>query len=191
MAQWSRALTSARPSRTQAGAIGVTETVFHFFFLIFTGAALVASLTLYGRQLMLVAYIALGGLIGPYGLGWVPGYSTDRRYLPHWHYFSTFFLGLDMQPQALYTVLRKVTHVTLISSVIFATVGYEIGHLFGFNPIENLIIGLAMIFSSTIIGIKLLPTTILHHRHIGKMIVGLLLMQDFIAIFVLLVDCNA
>jgi Kef-type K+ transport system membrane component KefB len=33
----------------------------------------------------------------------------------------------------------------------------------------------------------LLPTTILHHKHIGEIITGLLLMQDFIAIFVLLV----
>ncbi len=42
-------------------------------------------------------------------------------------------------------------------------------------------------FSSTIIGIKLLPTTVLHHRHMGEMMVSLLLIQDLIAIFVLLV----
>lgn len=43
-----------------------------------------------------------------------------------------------------------------------------------------------MMFSSTIIGIKLLPTTALHHRHSGELMVGMLLMQDFLAIFVLL-----
>jgi Kef-type K+ transport system membrane component KefB len=42
-----------------------------------------------------------------------------------------------------------------------------------------------MMFSSTIIGIKLLPTTVLHHRHIGEMMVGLLLLQDLIAIICL------
>ena len=44
-----------------------------------------------------------------------------------------------------------------------------------------------MMFSSTIIGIKLLPTTILHHRHTGELVVSLLLIQDLIAIIVLLV----
>jgi Kef-type K+ transport system membrane component KefB len=44
-----------------------------------------------------------------------------------------------------------------------------------------------MMFSSTIIGIKLLPTTVLHHRHTGELVVSLLLIQDLIAIVVLLV----
>ena len=42
-------------------------------------------------------------------------------------------------------------------------------------------------FSSTIIGIKLLPTTVLHHRHIGELMIGLLLLQDLLAIIVLMV----
>jgi Kef-type K+ transport system membrane component KefB len=43
-----------------------------------------------------------------------------------------------------------------------------------------------MMFSSTIIGIKLLPTTVLHHRHTGEVVVSLLLLQDLIAILLLL-----
>lgn len=42
-----------------------------------------------------------------------------------------------------------------------------------------------MMFSSTIIGLKLLPTTILHHRHTGEMMISILLFQDIIAILVL------
>ena len=41
-------------------------------------------------------------------------------------------------------------------------------------------------FSSTIIGIKLLPTTILHHRHTGEVIISVLLLQDMVAIVVML-----
>jgi Kef-type K+ transport system membrane component KefB len=44
-----------------------------------------------------------------------------------------------------------------------------------------------MMFSSTIIGIKLLPTTVLHHRHIGELMIGLLLLQDVLAIVVLMI----
>ncbi|MFM7274175.1 MAG: cation:proton antiporter, partial [Gammaproteobacteria bacterium] len=55
----------------------------------------------------------------------------------------------------------------------------------GFSVREQLITGLAMMFSSTIIGIKLLPTTVLHHRHTGELMVGVLLLQDMLAILVL------
>ena len=41
------------------------------FFLIFSGAALLASLALISRQPLLIAYIALGAIIGPYGGDWV------------------------------------------------------------------------------------------------------------------------
>ena len=161
--------------------------VFHSFVLIFSGAAVVASLALFGRQPLLVAYIVLGAILGPYGTGMVHDVDLIAEISHIGIIFLLFLLGLDMQPQSLFSVLKKVTHVTLISSVIFAATGYGIAYLFGFNHLENLIIGAAMMFSSTIIGIKLLPTTILHHRHIGEMMVGMLLMQDFIAIFVLLV----
>ncbi len=42
-------------------------------------------------------------------------------------------------------------------------------------------------FSSTIIGLKLIPTTVLHHQHTGEIIISVLLLQDIIAIVLLLV----
>jgi Kef-type K+ transport system membrane component KefB len=41
-------------------------------------------------------------------------------------------------------------------------------------------------FSSTIVGLKLLPTTILHHRHTGEVMISILLLQDVIAIVLML-----
>lgn len=165
----------------------MADSVFQSFFLIFTGAAVIASLALYGRQPLLVVYIALGALIGPYGLGLISDVKLLTDLSSIGIIFLLFLLGLDMQPQALLSVFRKVTLVTLLSSGLFAVLGYGIGWAFGFTQMESIIIGLSMMFSSTIIGIKLLPTTVLHHRHIGDMMVGMLLMQDFLAIFVLLV----
>ncbi|MEH6628218.1 MAG: cation:proton antiporter [Motiliproteus sp.] len=156
------------------------------FFLIFTGAAVLASLALYTRQPLLVAYIVLGALLGPYGTKMV----TDTELLSDISHvgiiFLLFLLGLDMQPSHLIHMLKKATLVAILSSVLFAGIGYGTGFLFGFNSIECLIIGLAVMFSSTIIGIKLLPTTVLHHKHTGELVVGLLLLQDVIAIMVLL-----
>lgn len=156
------------------------------FFLIFTGAAIVASLALYTRQPLLVAYIVLGAILGPYGFSLV----TDTQLLSDISHvgiiFLLFLLGLDMQPSHLVQMLRKATLVAIGSSLLFFALGYSVGYLFGYTQTENLIIGTAVMFSSTIIGIKLLPTTVLHHRHTGELVVGLLLLQDVIAIMVLL-----
>ena len=42
--------------------------IVHSFFLIFAGAAVVASIALYTKQPMIIAYIALGVLFGPSAL---------------------------------------------------------------------------------------------------------------------------
>ncbi|PIE24276.1 MAG: sodium:proton antiporter [Neptuniibacter caesariensis] len=156
------------------------------FFLIFTGAAIVASLALYTRQPLLVAYIVLGAILGPYGMELV----TDTRLLSDISHvgiiFLLFLLGLDMQPSHLLHMLKTAIWVAIISSLVFFTLGYGVGFAFGYTQTENTIIGIAVMFSSTIIGIKLLPTTVLHHRHTGELVVGLLLLQDIIAIMVLL-----
>ena len=143
------------------------NTVTFSFFLIFTGAAVFASLALFTRQPLIIAYIALGACIGPYGLSMV----TDLDLLSDIGHvgiiFLLFLLGLDMQPQALLATLRSSTLVALISSVVFLGLGFGVAWLFGYSTVDALIVGTAMMFSSTIIGIKLLPTTVLHHRHIG------------------------
>ncbi len=161
--------------------------VFDTFFLIFCGAAVIASIALYTRQPLLVAYIALGILLGPFGFQVI----TQVEYLLEMSHigiiFLLFLLGLDMQPSALFSVLKKATSVALVSCAIFALLGLAVGLSFGFSLLESIVIAMASMFSSTIVGIKLLPTTALHHRHSGELMVGLLLVQDFIAIFCLLI----
>ena len=162
-----------------------TSSVTSAFFLIFSGAAALASIALYTRQPLIIAYIALGALIGPYGLSLV----TDLELLADIGHigiiFLLFLLGLDMQPQALIATLRKSTVVGLASSAIFFAVAFSVARVFIDSGVEAAIVGVAMMFSSTIIGIKLLPTTVLHHRHIGEMMIGLLLLQDLLAIIAL------
>ena len=162
-----------------------TSSVTSAFFLIFSGAAALASIALYTRQPLIIAYIALGALIGPYGLSLV----TDLQLLADIGHigiiFLLFLLGLDMQPQALIATLRKSTVVGLASSAIFFALAFPVARVFIDSGVEATIVGVAMMFSSTIIGIKLLPTTVLHHRHIGEMMIGLLLLQDLLAIIAL------
>ena len=76
--------------------------------------------------------------------------------------------------------------VTLLSSLMFCLIGFGVGFLFGYEILQALLIGAVMMFSSTIIGLKLLPTTVLHHQHTGEIIISILLMQDIIAIVILM-----
>ena len=167
------------------------NTITFSFFLIFSGAAVLASLALFTRQPLIIAYIALGAAIGPYGLQLV----TDVRMLSDISHFGIIFLlfllGLDMQPRALWDTLRQSTLVALASSCLFLLGGYGVARLFDFGHSDALLIGAAMMFSSTIIGIKLLPTTVLHHRHTGELMIGLLLLQDLLAIIVLMLLLSA
>tara|TARA_B100000767_G_C19729013_1_gene520758 strand:+ start:403 stop:1572 length:1170 start_codon:yes stop_codon:yes gene_type:complete len=157
------------------------------FFLIFSGAAVLASLALYTRQPLIIAYILLGALIGPYGFELINDIELLEESGHIGIIFLLFLLGLDMQPKALFSVAKKATLVALLSASVFATIGFGIACSFGFSLVESLVIGAAMMFSSTIISIKLLPTTVLHHRHTGELIIGLLLLQDLLAIFVLII----
>jgi Kef-type K+ transport system membrane component KefB len=156
-------------------------------FLIFTGAAVLATLALYTRQSMLVAYILLGMAIGPSSLGLVKDVQLLQELSHVGIVFLLFLLGLNLHPQDLWHMFRKATLVTLVSSVLFAGLGTAVALLFAHSPVEAFIVGATMMFSSTIIGLKLLPSTVLHHQHTGEIIISVLLLQDLIAIVILLV----
>ena len=125
-------------------------------------------------------------MLGPWGLKLVADASLAKQIGDVGIIFLLFLLGLHLQPQNLLHMLKKVSLVALVSSIAFITMGFCIGRIFGFSYAESLIVGAAMMFSSTIIGLKLLPTTILHHQHTGEVMISVLLMQDLIAIAVLL-----
>lgn len=155
-------------------------------FLVFTGAAVLAAIALYARQSLLVAYILLGGLLGPWGMQLVSDAAVIQQIGHIGIIFLLFLLGLNLQPTQLLRMFRKAMLVTIASSVIFGAIGFLAGWLFGFSNFENLVIASVMMFSSTIIGLKLLPTTALHHRHVGQVLISILLLQDILAIVILL-----
>ena len=155
-------------------------------FLIFSGAAVLAAIALFARQSLLVAYILLGGLVGPWGFQLVNDAKLIQEIGHIGIIFLLFLLGLNMQPTQLVKMLREAVFVTVASSLLFCAIGLLVALAFGFSLFESCIIGAVMMFSSTIIGLKLLPTTALHHRHVGQVMISILLLQDIIAIAILL-----
>ena len=164
----------------------IGESVLFSVFLIFTGAALLATVALYARQSLLIAYIALGVLCGPSVFGLVddPHLIEDIAHVGI--IFLLFLLGIDMCPRKLLELMREAIGVTLASTLVFALLGYGIAAALGFSQPDCLLVGIATTLSSTIISLKLLPTTVLHHRHTGEVIISILLLQDLLAIVALL-----
>lgn len=163
--------------------VGIIES----FFIIFTGAAALAAVALYTRQPLIVAYIAIGCLVGPHGIALV---SDDRLLAEIGEIgiiFLLFLVGLDLPPAKLKDMIGESVLTALASTAVFFALGFGVMFAFGFTWVEAAIAGTACVFSSTILGIKLLPTTVLHHRHIGEIVISLLLIQDLIAIIALLV----
>ena len=155
-------------------------------FLIFSGAAVLATAALFARQSMLVSFILLGMLLGPSGIGLVAEPGLIQQFSHVGVIFLLFLLGLNLHPQKLLRLFRTALWVTLASSLLFATAGFGLALAFGFAFMESVVIATACMFSSTIIGLKLLPTTQLHHQHTGEVIISVLLLQDLIAIVLLL-----
>jgi len=163
------------------------DNIVFYIFLIFAGAAALSTLALYARFSLLVVYIVLGILLGPSVFNLVSDPNLIKEISHIGIVFLLFLLGANLPPQKLAILLKQTTVVTALSSLIFISIGGAIALLFGFSIIESLLIGAAMMFSSTIIGLKLLPTTVLHHQHTGEIIISILLLQDIIAILILLI----
>jgi Kef-type K+ transport system membrane component KefB len=97
-----------------------------------------------------------------------------------------FLLGLNLHPQKLIASIKQSTLITFGASLIFALIGFISAMTLQLPLMDQLVIAAAFMFSSTIIGLKLLPTTVLHHQHVGEIIISILLLQDILAIILLL-----
>lgn len=164
----------------------VDNTLIFSIFLIYTGAAILSTVALFLRQSLLVAYMVVGVILGPWSLEWVNDSLIVQQIGDVGIIFLLFLLGLHLHPQNLIQMLKKTTLVAVMSSALFIVIGYVVAKVSGFSETESLVIGAAMMFSSTIIGLKLLPSSILNHQHVGELMISVLLMQDLIAIVVLL-----
>ena len=155
------------------------------FVLIFAGAAIFATVFLYLKQPIILAYIGFGIAAGPWGFGLIkePGHIEELSHIGV--ILLLYLLGINLKPDRLYHLFSKTAIVTFLTSLVFLAVTATAAIAFGFGFVESIIIGASLMFSSTIISLKLIPTTALHHRHTGEMMTSVLLMQDVIAILLI------
>lgn len=154
--------------------------------LIIVGAAALGTLFLYAKQPIIIAYITLGIIVGPSGFALID--KTDHiEQISHLGIVLLLFLiGLNLQPAKLIGLFKETSLLTLGTSLLFGGSSTAFAISLGFSLHSALIFGAAMMFSSTVIGLKLIPATTLHHKRTGELMTSVLLLQDMLAIFVIL-----
>jgi Kef-type K+ transport system membrane component KefB len=95
-------------------------------------------------------------------------------------------VGLNLNPKVIREI-GKPSLITGVGQVLFATItGYFIGKTLGFTTVESMFLGIAISFSSTIIIMKLLSDKKDLETLYGRIAIGFLIVQDLIAITILM-----
>lgn len=137
------------------------------------------------RQPTILAYIVAGVMIGPLGLFGVSDTEVISTFAQIGITLLLFLLGLELRVSDLKNV-GKASVLTGIGQIVFtAGIGYVICLLLGFSALSSVYIAVALTFSSTIIVVKLLSDKKDTKSLYGRISVGFLLIQDFVAILAL------
>lgn len=164
--------------------VGVTGDIFLQLGLVVIAAALAAFILRLLRQPQILAYVLVGILITP-----VFGLITDTSIIESMSIigiaFLLFLVGLEMDLKALKNVVFVSGIGGTIQITILFTLGYLAALLLGYLNLEAAYIGLLLAFSSTMVAMKLLSDKRELNTLHGRIVVGILLVEDIIAIFAL------
>ena len=138
------------------------------------------------KQPLIIGYILSGIVVGPYFFDLIKSSETINIFSQMGIALLLFIVGLSLSPKVIKEV-GKVSSITGIGQVIFTSlIGFFICKLFGFSTITSIYIAIALTFSSTIIIMKLLSDKDDTNTLYGKISIGFLIIQDLIAMFILM-----
>lgn len=164
----------------------MVQNIFFELSIVVAIAAIISIFMIMIRQPLMIGYIITGIIAGPLVLDIVHTSDTMAAFSQMGIAFLLFIVGLNLN----FNTLREVGMVSLITGigqVVFTfVVGYSVSALLGFSSTSALYISIALTFSSTIIIVKLLSDRHDLDSLYGKISIGILLVQDFIVIFILM-----
>lgn len=154
--------------------------------IVLTLATLAGLIAMRLRQPLIVAFILVGVVVGPVGLGWISADSTMQLLAELGLAILLFLVGLRLDLQ----MIRSTGPVALVTATgqvaLTAVLGYLIALTLGMNSMAALYVAVALAFSSTIIVVKLLSDKHeLDHLH-GRIVLGFLIVQDIIVVLAMI-----
>ena len=139
------------------------------------------------RQPLIIAYIATGILVGPGLLGLNQSVEAFETMSTIGIAFLLFIVGLNLNWRNVKDVGRVALIAGVAQVVVTSLIGTTIALALSIPMHTSIILGIAFSFSSTIIIVKLLTDKEDIDRLYGRIAVGMLIVQDLIAMVVLLV----
>lgn len=166
----------------------MTENLFLNISVLFGITVSIAFIMRLLKQPLVVAYITAGLIAGPLFLHRLPGLENSFESFSQFGIVLLLFLvGLSLNFEYIRRVGKEVLIGGTIQFLATAAAGYGMLHWFNFSPLGALFVAVAITFSSTIIVIKLLVEKKDLETSYGQFIVGLLLVQDIIAVLLLII----
>lgn len=139
------------------------------------------------KQPLLIGYIITGLIVGPLFLNIL---SSSEGYQTFSHIgvaLLLFIVGLHLNLK----LIKEIGFVSFIAGsiqvVITALFGFLISYIFGFDMFSSFLIGIGLSFSSTIVIVKLLSDKREIDKVHGKLTMGILIVQDLVAVIMLMV----
>jgi len=137
------------------------------------------------KQPLIPAYILAGVILGPLGLGVVQHAESIKSLSEMGIAFLLFIVGLEIDIKK----LRSVSTVSIMGGflqVVFTFLfGLVLASLLGLDTVTSVYVGMIVAFSSTMVVIKLLSDKDEIDTLHGRIIIGIMLMQDILAILAL------
>jgi Kef-type K+ transport system membrane component KefB len=163
------------------------DTVFSGLSLIIVIGAAVALLMRIIGQPMIIGYILTGIIVGPAVFHVTKSPETLALFSDLGIALLLFIIGLGLNPQILKEVSRTATYVGVIQVGIITALGFVLGKALGLASIPAAFLGFSLAISSTIIILKMLSDKREQSRLYGKIAISVSLVQDLIAIALVVV----
>ena len=154
--------------------------------LILVVTVLITGLVRIFKQPVIIGYILSGIIVGPVVLNIVKSTDTLAAFSQIGVALLLFLVGLSLNPRVIKEV-GKISLITGVGQVLFTSaIGFLIAKALGVGTLASVYISVALAFSSTIIIMKLLSDKRDLETLYGRISIGFLIIQDFIAIAILL-----
>lgn len=160
--------------------------VFYEFAMLLTAAGALGFVAHWLKQPLIVAFIAVGILVGPAGLKWVSIGGEIDLLAKTGIALLLFTVGLRLDLQVIRT-LGPISLATGLGQVTFTSVlGYLLCLAMGFSHLASVYVAVALTFSSTIIIVKLLSDKREIDSLHGRIAIGFLIVQDLVVVLVMI-----
>jgi Kef-type K+ transport system membrane component KefB len=154
--------------------------------IVIIGSVVMGVLLYFLKQPLILAYILAGILLGPFGFGLIHDLEFIHGIATIGIMLMLFLVGLEMNTSRLKD-LGTVALAVGIGQITFTGLfGFMIISFFDFTMIQSLYITASLVFSSTVIAVKLMSDKKDTKSFYGQICIGTLIVQDIVAIIALL-----